>query len=265
MFAPRIALLAVAGAAAPAPTLAQIAAFRYRPDASPVGQVFVYDKSNLDGSQASQVAVYVASPDRLESFKWHPGASTGTLVAADLDWSRFSVRRFESWRVRSGERTSVATLEALPDGRYHFALGTVRDTVRIDQAPWHSYDFDLASLGATFPHLVEPGRPFSVGIADATESAGGFTFRAKGPVTIAFLNEESWAGRPARRYRIDGPGLEHRGGHLWVAHPAGYLLGYEIDLPDEPDMTSGRLALARVERMTPDEWAAFQRRSLAPR
>lgn len=71
-------------------------------------------------------------------------------------------------------------------------------------------------------------------------------------------------GRPARRYRIE-PGLEHRGGYLWVAHPAGSLLGYEINLPDEPDMASGRLALARVENMTPDEWAAFQRRSLAPR
>lgn len=252
--------------ALPAPAPAQLSAFRYEPARVRPGAVLHYAKSNFDGTHASEIAVYVAAADRLESFKWNPGSATATLVTAELDWSRFSVRRFESWRLAAGERTLVAELTALPGGsRYVLSLGPARDTVRLERWPWHSYDFDLASLGATFSHLIEPSRPFTVWIADPAPGERGATFLDKGPVTVAPVDEEVRNGVPARRYRIDGPGLEHRGGHLWVARDGGHLLGYEIDLPDEPGMTSGKLALTRTGTLSPAEWEAFQRRSLGGR
>ena len=80
----------------------------------------------------------------------------------------------------------------------------------------------------------------------------------KGPVTLAFQGDEERGGRECRRYSIDGPGLEERGGTLWVARGSDpCIVAYEIDLPDEPGMDSGRLELVEVRRMGAEAWDAL--------
>ena len=69
--------------------------FTYDPEKLPLHQVQVYIKSNLDGSHASFVAVYLKEKDKIESFKWTEGNTEGTLVKAKMDWQRFSVSHFE--------------------------------------------------------------------------------------------------------------------------------------------------------------------------
>ncbi len=92
----RVGLLGLALTAA-GESFAQVEAFRYQAARVPVGRVLQYEKSNRDGTHPGRVSVNVAKQDRLESLKWDDEVGWATLVVADLDWTRFSVRRFESW------------------------------------------------------------------------------------------------------------------------------------------------------------------------
>jgi hypothetical protein len=86
---------------------------------------------------------------------------------------------------------------------------------------------------------------------------------SRGPVTLEFVRRERWNGRETRRYSIDGPGLDQKGGSLWGDLATGMLAGFEIRKPDEPGMESGKLVLVGVEPMTETGWTAFQSTKLS--
>ncbi len=230
------------------------------------GVLYTYLKSNIDGSRAGRIALYVASSDRLESFKWRQGTGRATLVTADLDWSTFSVSTFESWTLGAGDKRWLqARLTTEDGGRVQIttAGSTEHPAVEITRWPWHSYDFDFASLNYFWRHLVDAEAPVTVGISDFVPSGGSFEFKEKGPVQIEYLGRETRLGRACRHYRIDGPGLENRGGEFWASVEGGYWVEYMIDLPDESGFDSGRLRLERVERASPEQWQAFKREKLS--
>jgi hypothetical protein len=239
---------------------AQVSAFRFQADRVRTGVVYHYNKSNLDGTHATNVSVFVPDSDRLESFKWTEGGREATLVKAWLDWSTFTVRRFESARVQPSGETPVATLAMVPGAKAVVIelRGTQRRT-DIKNWPWQSYDFDFAGLSAILPHLVNPERSFRIGIADAGADSAGPAMFDKGIVTLEFVRRETRDGRTVRRYTIDGPGLEHKGGGLWTDLDGGFLVGFEIALPDEEGMKNGKLALRAVEKMDDAAWAQFRR------
>lgn len=249
-------------------TEAQVEAFRYDASRVPVGKVYHYLKTNVDGSHPEHVSIRVASPDRIESFKFHPGEPPAALVIADMDWSVFSVRKIDSWhRMGDGERKLMATLTALDGGKRVQVeipqLGKAAETIEIGRLPWHVYNFDLASLGFAFRHLIDPKGRFTIGIADPT-FAEGPAFRYRGEAEVAYVGEETRAGVLCRKYRIDGLGLNHRGGFLWVNQAEGHIEDAEIDLPDNPAWQSFKFKLTGVETMDEAAWESFQKKQLQP-
>jgi hypothetical protein len=113
--------------------------------------------------------------------------------------------------------------------------------------------------------LRAPEGTLSVGITDPAVADGGSpTVRDFGPVRVAFAGRATRAGRPSRRYTIDGPSLEQRGGALWVDRDTGFLLGCEIQMPDEEGMVSGRLELLGTEPMTEAGWLVHRANRLRP-
>ena len=260
-----VLLLLLAGAL---PAFAQVEAFRYDASRVPVGKVYHYLKTNVDGTQPEHVSIRVAAPDRIESFKFHPGEEPAALVTADMDWSVFSVRRIESWHLTAdGQRKLIATLEALDGGKRVRVeipqLGKPAETIEIGRLPWHVYNFDLASLGFAFRHLVDPKGRFTIGIADPT-FAEGPAFLYRGEAEVVYVGEETRAGVLCRKYRIDGLGLLHRGGLLWVNQAEGHVEDMEIDLPDNPAWKSFKLKLTGVETMDQAAWESFHRKQLQP-
>src|SRR5262249_10803826 len=164
-----LALAIALGTFSARPAPGQVSAFRHDPARVPVGRVYEYLKSNRDGSRPGRVSLYVAAPDRLESLKWEPDDETATLVVAILDWSRFSVARFENWQLRRG-RPDVKrpSLETDRDGSGLRVSPLPGRRVAVRAWPWHSYDFDFASLGITLAHLREPERPVTFERIDFT-------------------------------------------------------------------------------------------------
>jgi hypothetical protein len=244
------------------PRPAQSTGFRYESGHIPVGRVYRYEKSNLDRSNPSEIALFLASETRLEALKFHAGEPEATLVVAEMDWDVASVRSFRTFRLdEHGERTLSAELETSPDrSRLVAKLNGQELECPLERFPWHSYDFDFASLNVALRFLTDPEGEIELAIVDPVYGPGGPGLAAKGTVVLAYESVEERAGLECRRYVIDGPGLEERGGSLWAAKgDEVFLVAFEIELPDEPGMSSGRLEWQRSETMSAGEWEAFVR------
>ena len=256
-----VALCLALAASQDAPSAAaQVRTFRHESGRIPVGRVHRYRKSNLDGSNPGEIALYLAGESRLEVLKFHPGVPEATLVVAEMDWDVASVRSFHTYRLdEHGNRTLAAELETSPDRKCIVAkVGGQELACALERFPWHSYDFDFSSLNVALRFLAEPEGETELAIVDFARGPGGPELVDKGPVVLAYAAEEVRGGVTCRRYVIDGPGLEDRGGSLWAAKgDEVFLVAFEIDLPDEPGMSSGKLEWLRNETRSPAEWAEF--------
>lgn len=249
--------------AAPCGAQDDTAKFRYRASkAVPVGTVLHYVKTNIDGTRPEYVSQFVAAADRLESFKFHPKSPPAGLVVAEMDWKFFGAGSLKSWRVpgKDGRKLfGTLTFDAAAR-RGEVSLPSVRSAAEsfdFGQVPVHLYNFDFGSLNFALPHLVSPEGGFRIGVADPTFREAGPLVEYKGDVTVTYLKDERRNNVPVRKYRIDGAGLQNRGGFIWVNRRRGWIEDMEIDLPDNPDWTSFKFKLLRVERMTRAEWEKF--------
>lgn len=243
---------------------AQVEKFRYQPEKIPVGKVYHYSKTNLDGSDPEYISLWVEDRDRLQSFKLPPESRQGGLVMAHMDWSLFSVDRIESWQVwPDKEGTLVARLAYLgPEKAVEVDMvftGKPAEKVAIPRLPWHIYNFDLASLNFTFRHLIDPTGSFVVGLADPSFKDEGPVFFYRGEATVSYVGEEERNGVPCRKYRIDGPGLSNRGGFLWVNKKEEHVEDIEIDLPDNPNWKTFKFRLLGTGQMDRAGWEAFMK------
>jgi hypothetical protein len=243
---------------------AQVEAFRFDSSRVPLGRAFEYVKSNRDGTHRTQVTVFVPALDRIESLKWDSGGDVATLVSASMDWQRFSVSGFESRRLRRHGSDQVQGRLTTDTASRAIRVSFLPDSVTPVRAwPWHSYDFDFASLGAALPHLVDPQAGFVFARMDVVYAGDDVGFADLGPVEVGFEQRERRDGRDTRRYRIGGPGLLRTTGLLWTDARDGTLIEYELPIPDEPGFVDGRLRLLKTLTLTAAEWDAYKKARIA--
>ena len=225
--------------------------FRYNPGIQSVGTLYRYKKSNIDGSNPSHVDLYVASETHIESFKFHTGYPQATLVVADMDWNCFSVKHFETTKIHADDTiTPVGKLD-LKGRKLVASFGKLQMETPVDLFPWHTYDFDLASLNVSLRYLSDPEGVVLLGMIEPVLGK----LVNKGFAELAYLDDEKRGGQDCRHYSIDGPGFNDRGGELWVSKgSAPVIVDYEIDLPDESSMRSGKMLLVETKKLTLDQW-----------
>jgi hypothetical protein len=243
-----------------APALAQVDAFRLRAARVPKGKVLHYVKSQLDGTHAARISVYVANIDLIEALKWDEGGEEATLVTAAMDWSRFSVRRFEAWhlvRGRSPERRATLTVEG-----EELRTSLMDRPLRLQHWPWHSYDFDFTSLNLALPHLNSPRGEVRFWRTDFVHGDPPRVAEL-GEVLLRFSGRDTRRGVAAFRYDIDGSGLDGRRGRWWVDAESGLTLEHELPLGDEPGYRDVRLRLSSIEPMAPAQWEALKLAAVA--
>ena len=238
--------------------------FRYQPNKVTTGVVYHYLKTNIDGTNPEHVSIRIASKDRIESFKFHPQGTRAGLVIAKMDWSIFSVTSLESWQVfKDKDKVLAATLVYLPASKEVAVtlpfMNRPTEKVSIPFLPFHVYNFDFASLNFAFPHLTNPRKTFRIGVSDPTFSDQGPAFRYRGEVDVSYIGEERRYGLACRKYRIDGPGLENKGGFIWINKGSGYFQDAEIQLADNPNWQTFKFKLQKVERMNAAEWENFMK------
>jgi hypothetical protein len=245
---------------------AQTTQFAFDPTKMPVGEVFHYEKSTIDGQQSTRVSVYVLDRERIESLKWENRATSATLVQARMDWPRFSIREFKSWQLERGVPPELkGTLEANHDGTKLDVSFIEGRTVKISRWPWHSYDFDFVSLGLTLPHLRNPEADVIFWRTDVVFVGEGMDFAEVGGIRLHFEANELRNDRELRRYSIGGAGLEHRYGKLWTDVRSGNMVEYQIPVGDEPGYRDVHVRLDRTETMSPSQWESFKRAMIGER
>ena len=155
-------------------------ALRFDPAKVKVGRVYQYREV-----QPRRLAPRPGLPVRgragsAESLKWDDEVGWATFVVAEMDWTRFSVRRFESYDLRKGKAPLLkATLDTDAAGAVSISV-LPGPPLKLTTWPWHSYDFDWASLGATLPHLVKP-RGSAELQPDRLRAGGGEAAALRGP------------------------------------------------------------------------------------
>jgi hypothetical protein len=239
---------------------AQISQFQFDPSKVPVGTVLHYAKSNTDGSRPTRISVYFNDREQIESFKWDRGQTSATLVQARMDWSRFSVREFRSLRLERGKPPVLkGTLQVSDDGKTIDVSFLDGKKILVNRWPWHSYDFDFTSLGATLPHMRDPEADVIFWRTDVVFVGESTDFAELGGVRLHFEEDEMRNDRKLRRYTIGGAGFQHLYGKLWTDASTGLLFEYEIPVGDEPGYKDVRLHLEHTEPMTTDQWAHFKK------
>ena len=200
-------MIAAAALLAASTAAAQVGALEFRTDRVVKERVFNYLKSNIDGSHSSEISVFVADGTRIESLKkWAPADHRATLVIAEMDWPRFSVRGFQAWQLSCNEPPrSTATLQTSADGS-EVAISILDRPVRLTHWPWHSYDFDFASLSVVLPHLRDPRAEFVFWRTDFIFSDPP-AFGELGEIRMVFERSATRNGHATHRYSIAGPGL----------------------------------------------------------
>ena len=232
---------------------------------TPVQQVFIYEKSNLDGSNKGLIAVYYEAADQLEAFKWHEGYQQATIVRAGMDLENHTVKRFEAYSMDHLGNTQLrGELDVQDDLTIKLKFGDQEQLFEDAPTLWHSYDFDFTSLGYAFQSRKNLRKPFDFRILDIDMRDSPPKFKDFGEVELRFLQKEEKWGRKLLKYSIDGPGLDHRGGHIWFDQKEGFLVAFEIEKPDEPGYESGKLLLKEVRKMNKEAWAAFKTEVLQP-
>ncbi len=235
--------------------------FLYQPDRSPVGSVFRYVKSNLDGSHAAPVTLYIAAHDRFETLSVTEGGSRARHVIVWMEWTTCAIRRIEWWDVtRHGAPVLVRVVSGGSDDRsFDVVSDTTEAARRVDVVwrPWHLYDLDLATLNITLPHWTTPAESLSIAIVRPSVAADSARYRYRGLAKLTYRRDEIRDRERCRLYDVDGEGLDHRGGSLWTRVKDGYIQEIDCGLPDAPEWTSFKLTLRRAGHMSEGTWKRF--------
>jgi hypothetical protein len=241
------------------PVSAQLEAFRFDAARVPVGKVFHFEKSQLDGGHATKISVYLPAIDRVEALKWDQGGDQATLVVADIDWSKFSVKHFEAWHlVRGSAPERRATVDVTGD---ELSMSLMSRPLTLSHWPWHSYDFDFTSLNVVLPQLADPEGTLRFWRTDFVYSDPPVVDEL-GEVTMRFEARQRRHGVPVRRYSLGGPGLQNLYGTWWADARTGLLVEYELPVGDEPGYDNVRLRLESARKLSHARWEAFKRRAL---
>jgi hypothetical protein len=224
-----------------------------------INKVFVYEKSNIDESNKGIIAVFYEEQHKIEAFKWHEGNHEATVVRAWMNTEDYTVKRFEVLRTdHLGNEKLNAVLEVDKNRTVNLQLRAQNQIFKSAPAQWHSYDFDFSSLGYAFRHLHKNEAPISFDILDIDLKKAPYQLKNFGSVKMKFLQEENKFSRSVLKYKIDGPGLDNQGGHIWFDKSDGMLVAFEIQKPDEPGYNSGKLVLKETLDMTLKEWKVFK-------
>ncbi|MBD3337229.1 MAG: hypothetical protein GF355_17080 [Candidatus Eisenbacteria bacterium] len=251
------------------------AIWRHDPARDNVGRVYVYERTNHDGSLPERILVYRKSTRELEVFKSISPGQGAALVTAELDPATASAVRLTGGRLlpeAKVHRFAYLTWNSTADTshiRVELPDTLIRNEAQVARVPWHVYDFDLASLSAMTPHLIDPTRGFSFGLALTwTDPSVSDMYTWLGEVTAEYEGEEVRLGAATLRYTLTGSafaGGRATGdrGELWLDARDGHIVEAQLPIPNHVGYRDFRLRLLDVVKSTDAAWKARLRAHFA--
>lgn len=226
-----------------------------------IGRIYSYVRSDRDGSEAEIVRVFRASRTRIEVSKMRGRCNNAAYVTAELDLERGYAIRHGGGRLRpNAGREEFAVIIYDPssrriDGHVDTPGGRITLGVGVPDAPYHVYDFDLASLTITNQYRARPRADFSFGMPLIWPEGGPEgLLRYMGRADLRFVREEAYRGRRALRFEAGGPAFGTRGGPIWFDAAEGHILAAEWGIPNHSEHRDFALRLTGVSDGGIDEW-----------
>jgi len=234
-----------------------------------LGRIYYYERSNLDGSMGERITVFRKSVDYIEVYKENGLCQRAALVSAVLDLDTMSATRITGGSLQPDARHhDFAFLELSPDQKQISMLVQlpdmeIRNESEVLSMPWVLFDFDLASLTVTTPHISSRKDGFSFGMvllwADPNVAD---PFYWMGDVQASYRGDEERLGVPTEHYRLTGSAFTDQRstgseGDLWLDTVDGHIVEAIFPVPNHPGYQDFRLKLLKVSDGGIKEWIAL--------
>jgi len=236
-----------------------------------IGRIYYYERTNTDGSMDERVTVFRRDATHIVVYKEEGLCRRAALVTAEPDQATLSAPVITGGVLQTdAQHVDFAFLELNPEtGKVEMLVQLpdmeVRDDVKIESANWTLFDFDLASLTVSTPHLDKPENGFGFGMALLwTDPSAADPLFWMGEVTAEHVGQSEHLGVVADEYRLTGSAFEidlstGKEGRLWLDAEDGHVVDAIMPVPNHPGYTDFRLRLLDVSDGGDAEWTALLR------
>lgn len=243
--------------------------WQFQQDRSRPGRIYYYERTNGDGSLDERVTVFQRDADHLEVYKAIGRCENAALVTAEMDWESLSAVRITGGQLRphaahhafaflswNSEAQTLDVEVKLPDQ-------TIKAKAPIRSAPWHLFDFDLASLTVATPHLAPNTTRFSFGMALLwPDPSADSPLNWMGDVQATLTSSGLRDGKEVRLYSLSGDALSGprstgSSGQLWLDGKDGHIVEARLPMPNHPGYKDFRLVLKKVSDAGESEWTTL--------
>lgn len=225
-----------------------------------IGRIYSYIRSDRDGAEAETIHVYRQSRTHIGVAKMRSRCTNAAYVTADLDLEGGYATRLGGGRLRPNagrEEFAVLTYDPVSrriEARITTPGGPLNLALAVPDAPWHIYDFDLASLTIAAQYRSDRRANLSFGLPLIWPTDGANPLRYLGRADLRFVREEVHEGRQALRFEAEGPAFGNRGGPIWFDAAEGHIIEASWGIPNHSEHRDFRLRLTRVSDGGEAEW-----------
>ncbi|ESQ88291.1 hypothetical protein ABAC460_16660 [Asticcacaulis sp. AC460] len=231
----------------------------------PIGRIYDYTRSNRDGSLPEHIVVFRRSMTEVAVFKAIEACTTAAYVTSELNPQTLEATTLYAGKLnRDGTQRVFGRMDIDPATRIISAKidlpgHQLSDTATAPNAPWHLFDYDLATLTVTLPHLTDPKAGFSFGMALVKTDDMSDFLTYMGRTDVRYAGEETHNGQATRRYEVGGPAFGDKGGPLWLDAKDGHIVDAEFGIPNHAEYSDFKLKLNRVSDGGEAEWNSLLR------
>lgn len=233
-----------------------------------VGRTLHYVRSNIAGGEEEQIYVHRAAVDRVEVYKMRSRCTNAAYVTAEIDPATGVAHRLHAGRVaRDGTQARFGQLDwdaAAKRLSIRVTVGGRSMTADVEgEAPWHLYDYDLATLMAATEARGPSREPMRFNLALVWPS-GPQPLQWLGPVEASFARAERHLGRATLRFEARGAAFgSASGGPLWIDARDGTIVDVQWGRPNHDEYRDFRLRLVGVAARDAAGWRALLQRHYA--
>jgi hypothetical protein len=220
----------------------------------PIGRIYHYVRSNLDGSQPEHIRVFRRDAKRIEVYKMVQTCTNAALVTADLDDTRGHAPRLVGGRLKPNAEHEGFAFLALDPTTNRVAISVnlpqekIEESIQLNEPAFRMFDFDLSDLTVFGPGLTASRKPIVFDMVLIWPPAKtGERLRNLGRAELTPKGEETLEGVPTLRYEATGPAFGEKGGPIWFDKAQGHVIDVKWGIPNHAEYNSFRLKLQGID------------------
>ncbi|MBL8782255.1 MAG: hypothetical protein JNL06_15070 [Alphaproteobacteria bacterium] len=235
-------------------------------ETTPVGRIFHYLRTNIDGTEPEHIHVFRPDATHIEVYKMQEKCTSAALVTADLDLALGYAPRITGGRLEpNAKHKQFAFITSDVPKRTITMRIDLSDSVIVDapkeikqqataNAPFHIYDFDLSDLTIFGPGLTKAAKAFNFDLLLLWPPHPDRKLRYLGRADFWFRGEEQRDGRAVRRYEASGPAFVGNGGPIWFDKAEGHIVDAEWKIPNHAEYKDFKLKLQGIDDGGAEAW-----------